>query len=107
MTKRSTKTVGAMLPIMAAIAGWLILARPWETLTERAYRVCSECGLSTTEIAWLIGVMHEHPKTREELRGDFRVFFDDPDDLAWCEPCAEAVLDAAGLPRGALTLSGT
>ena len=95
MPKRSTKTAGAMLPVMAAIAGWLILARPWETPTERAYRVCGGCGLTTTEIAWLIGVMHEHPKTRQELLEDFRVRFDDPEDLAFCEPCAEAVLDAA------------
>lgn len=99
MAKRSTRTIGAMLPIMAAIAGWLILAQPWETPAERPYRVCSECGLSTTEIAWLIGVMHEHPKTREELLQDFRVLFDGPEDLARCEPCAEAVLDAAAAGR--------
>ncbi len=40
-----------MLPILAAIAGWLILTRPWETPTERAYRVCGECGSSTIEKA--------------------------------------------------------
>ncbi len=95
MGRRSTRTIGAMLPVMAAIAGWLILTRPWETPTERVYRVCSECGLSTTEVAWLIGVMRESPKTRAEKLEDFRVRFADPDDAAWCEPCAAAVLDAA------------
>ncbi len=98
MDKRSAKTVAGMLPIRAAIAGWLILTRPWETPTERAYRVCGECGLSTTEVALLIGVMRESPKTRAELLEDFRVRFDHPDDLTWCEPCAEAVLDAAPNP---------
>lgn len=85
-----------MLSVLSAVSGWLFLARPWESPTERAHRLCTECGLSTAEVTWLIGVMQESPKTRTELLEEFRVRFDDPDDLAWCEPCAEAVLDAAG-----------
>ena len=96
MAKRSTKAVVGMLPILFVVSGWLIVARPWESPMERAYRVCSECGISNIEVAWLIGVMRESPKTREEKLEAFRVRFADPDDLTWCEPCAEAVLDAAG-----------
>ena len=43
--------------------------------------------------------MSKSPRTREELLEDFRSFFDDPEDLAFCEPCVEAVLDAAGQHR--------
>ena len=39
--------------------------------------------------------MQESTETRAELLEDFRFRFDDPEDVAWCEPCAEAVLDAA------------
>ncbi len=97
MAKRSTKAVVGMLSVLFAVSGWLFLTRPWESPTERAYRVCSGCGLSNTEVAWLIGVMRESPKIRAELLEDFRVWFADPGDLTWCEPCAEAVLDAAGV----------
>ena len=63
---RRTKTIlaAAWIPVAFATGLWLRYAKPWETPAERAYRVCSECGLSTTEIAWLIGVMHEHPLAR-------------------------------------------
>ena len=67
----------------------------WESQAERAYRVCSECGLSTAEVAWLIGVMRESPKARAEKLEDFRVQFAD-DDPPWCEPCAEVVLNVVG-----------
>ncbi len=59
MAKRSTKTVGAMLPILAAVTGWLIIARPWENLIARAHPLCGACGLDETENAWLIdGARH-------------------------------------------------
>jgi hypothetical protein len=45
----------------------------------------------------MIGVMRENPKTRAEKLEEFRKLFDDPLDLEYCEPCAEAVLAAASV----------
>ncbi len=97
MAKRSTKTVAGLLPVMFAVSGWMFLARPWESPVDRAYRLCGECGLPSSEVDGLIGVMRENPKTRAEKLEEFRRLFDDPLDLEYCEPCAEAVLDAVSV----------
>ena len=55
----------------------------------------SACRLGTAKTEWLIGVTWADPRTRAEKREEFRRLFDDPLDLEYCEPCAEAVLDAA------------
>ncbi len=95
MARRSTKTIAAMLPVMAAIAGWLILARPWESPTERVYRVCDACGLVAHEVDWLIDANKNSTLTREQSLELFYVTLEDRRDLEPCKPCAEAVLDAA------------
>ncbi len=96
MVRRSTKGIVGMLPVIFAISGCMFLARPWESPVDRAYRLCGECGLPSSEADGLIGIMRENPKTRVEKLEEFRKLFDDPLDLEYCEPCAEAVLDAAG-----------
>ncbi len=52
--------------------------------------------METAKTDWLIGIMRENPMPRAEKLEAFRRLFDDPLDLEYCEPCAEAVLDAAG-----------
>ena len=96
MAKRSTKGYVGMLAVVFAVSGWLFLARPWESLVDRAYRLCGECGLPSTEVDWMIGVMRENPKTRAEKLEEFHILFDNVLRPEYCEPCAEAVLDAAG-----------
>ncbi len=81
--------------VLFAVSGWMFLARPWESPIDRAYRLCGECGLPSSEVDWLIGVMRDNPKTRAEKLEDFRKLFNDSLDLEFCEPCAEGVLDAA------------
>ena len=95
MVKRSTKTVAAMLPIMAAIAGWLVLARPCVSPTERAYLLCGKCGLTGDEVDWLIDANQNSTLTREQSLELFYATFEYRRDAELCEPCAEAVLNAA------------
>ncbi len=95
MAERSSKIVGAMLPVLAAITGWLILARPSKSPTERAYRLCGECGLTVPEVDWLIDANKNSTLTREQSLELFHATFEDRRDMELCEPCAEAVVDAA------------
>jgi len=96
MARRSTKAVVGMLSVLFAVAGWLILARPWESPTEWAYRLCGECGLDADEINQLIDDAAHDTLDRDKLLRLFRETFEDRTDAELCEPCAHAVLDAAG-----------
>lgn len=95
MGRRSTKTVGAMLTVVAAVAGWLILARPWKWQPERTYRLCGECGLTVDEVDWLIDANKNSTLTREQSLELLYSMFDNRADAELCEDCALAVLDAA------------
>ena len=92
----------ASVLVVVLIVGFRIAAeRPWESATTRAYRLCSECGLTAGEVDGLIDTIRaagEH-KTRDEL---FEAWLDTYEDEAerlqamdLCRPCTEAVLDAA------------
>ena len=81
MAKRSTNGVVGMLAVMFAASGWLFLARPWESPIDRAYRLCGECGLPSSEVDGLLGIMRENPTTRADKLEEFRKLFDDPLDL--------------------------
>ena len=81
---------------MEAVSGWLILARPWESLTELAYRLCGECGLTTDEVDWLIDANRHSTLSRGHSLELFYATFENRRDAELCEPCTEAVLDAAG-----------
>ena len=85
-----------MLPVLFAVSGWLILARPWESPTEWAYRLCIECGLTSDEVDWLIDAHRNSTLSREQSLELFYATFEDRADAELCEPCTQAVLDAVG-----------
>ncbi len=85
-----------MLPVLFAVSGWLILAKSWESPTEWAYLLCGECGLTSDEVDWLIDANRNSTLTREQSLELCYGTFEDRRDAELCEPCAEAVLDAAG-----------
>ena len=96
MTRRTKVALSAaMIPIAVVAGRWLRWSRPWESPTQRAYRVCRQCSdLEPTEVDDQIIAVRLAPGTREDKLRLFREQFDDPADAEACEPCAEAVLDA-------------
>ena len=55
MSNRLKLIAAVVLLVIAIPAGrWVRHARPWETSTQRAHRLCSECGLDDDEIDRLI-----------------------------------------------------
>ena len=95
MAKRSAWALGGKVPVLLAVTGWLVLARPWETRTERAYRVCRDCAdLPQGEVDRLVETMRVSPGSRDAKLDVFRRQFDDPTDTEACELCAQAILDA-------------
>lgn len=95
MIRRRTKV--ALVAVMIPIAGlWLRRSRTSESPTLRAYRVCAACAdLSRGEVDRQIDTVRSASGTRADKMWLFRQQFDDPADAEWCEPCAEAVLDAS------------
>ena len=100
--KRTKKIVAVLVPILAAVA-WFV-AQPTETPIERAHRVCRECGLTNTDVRWLIDHIKDMKLSREKaLRVLLDTYFEDGDPQKrkqgseQCLPCNEAILDAAGV----------
>ena len=94
--KRIKLGVAVALVVAAIPAGvWLRVVRPWETLTERAHRLCGECGLTPDEVDGLIEEFSHPTLRREQAMELFYAMFKDQADAEVCEPCANAVLDAA------------
>ena len=95
--KRIKIGVAVALVVLAIPAGlWLRVERPWETLTERAHRLCIECGLTPDEVDGLIDEFSRPTLRREQAMELFHATFDEDDPPPkLCEPCANAVLDAA------------
>ena len=61
-----------------------------------AYRVCAECAdLEPAEVDRQNDTVRSAPGTREDKLLLFREQFDDPANAEACEPCTEAILDAA------------
>ncbi len=58
-------------------------------------RLCSECRLDDAETDRLIDTTQHATLTREDLLALFYDTFEKLADAEHCEPCAEAVLDAA------------
>ncbi len=81
--------------MVAGVALWVSSRCPWESATERAHRICGECGLRSDETDQLIGDMQHSTLTREENLELFYATFEVWRDAELCEPCAQAVLDAA------------
>lgn len=93
----TTTTRRAILIVtVAAVAVWAW--GRWESPKQRAYRICAECAdLTPPDVDGLIAAVRLSNRTREQNlelyhRGTFAALGDAAD----CEPCALAVLDAAG-----------
>lgn len=64
-----SKRVVALAVVILAVCGatvWLSKARPWESSTERAHRLCGECGFGPHEIEQLIDDVRHSTSMREE-----------------------------------------
>lgn len=88
--------VALLVPLSLGAGLWLRFNRPWESPTERAFRICRECGLEDNEITSLIETKSRSTLTREREIELYRDTFngDDRDtDSELCMPCVEAVLD--------------
>ena len=90
-----------LLAIMLALAVAVFVvrrfgARPQETPTDVAYRICGACGLDAAEVDKLIDDARRSTLSREENLQLFRATFEMREDAELCVGCAEAVLDAAG-----------
>ena len=92
------KLIAAVVLVVIAIPGgrWVRHTRPWESPTERAHRLCRECGLDDDEIDRLIAEKRIAGQTREQELDLFYATFESGAIAELCEPCVEAVLDAAG-----------
>ena len=65
---------------------------------DRAYRLCSECGLDRAQLDQLIDDVAHSTLDRQQQRELFYSTFGEGDpDPELCRPCAEAVLDAASV----------
>ena len=92
----SRKTIIVMVTLVAlGVTFWSRSERP-PSPTDLAYRVCSACGLDSSEIDQLIDDMRHSTLTREENLDLFHDTFERREDAELCIDCAEAVLDAAG-----------
>ena len=98
---KHAKTIlaAAMIPIAFGAGLWLRFTKPWESPTGRAHRLCRACGLDDAEIKWLIDAKSGTEQTREQELELFYDTFEQRAEAELCEPCAEAMLDAAGLLR--------
>ena len=88
--------------VIAATIYAVLYARLWESVVERAHRLCAGCGLGAGEVDGLIETMRAagRHRTRAEL---FEAWVDTYKDeerrlqaMDLCRSCTEAVLDAAG-----------
>ena len=89
-----------MFAVPLAVVGW-IYTRPWESVVERAPRLCEGCGLGVGEVDELIETMRAaaRHKRGDELFGAWADTYEDAGPrlqaMDLCRPCAEAVVDAA------------
>ena len=97
MTRRVKVALSAaMLPIAVIVGVNTIFYRPFKSPTQRAYRLCRECAdLSPAEVDDQINMVRSETGTREDKLRLFYDQFDDRADAEYCEPCAEAILDAS------------
>lgn len=85
-----------LIVTIAAVVVWAWQQRtPKESPTERAYRVCAECGLDPSEVDRLIESARQSTLGREQNLELYRQQSEGKPAID-CEPCAMAVLDAAG-----------
>ena len=89
MTNRVKAALSAVMIPVAFAAGWYLRwTRPWETSTDRAYRLCRLCSdLSRDEVNWLIDANTRSTLTREQSLSLFQDQFDNEADATSCAPC--------------------
>lgn len=110
MTQRVHRNRGTMRWAMVLAVGYVLIhAVRWamDLPVVNVYEICGDCGLDSGEIDHLEGVMRESGKTqtRAQLLARWAVTIE-----VWgesgampahesnpCGPCAEALLDAAGV----------
>ena len=98
MGRRIKLTVAVVLVVIAIPAGrWVRHTRPWESATKRVHRLCGECGLTAAETNRMIDQSSHPTLIREQALRSFYATFDNDADSRLCRPCAEAILDAAGV----------
>ena len=97
MTRRVKVALSAALLPIALIVGLnTIFYRPFESPTDRAYRLCRECAdLSPAEVDDQILTVRSAPGTRADKLRQFYGQFNDPADAKDCAPCTQAILNAA------------
>ncbi len=97
MARRVKLAVAVVRVVSAMPAGrWVRHTRPWESPIQRAHRLCRECGLDDDEVDRFIDTKRNAGLTREQELDLFYATFEDEADAELSEPCAVAVLDAAG-----------
>lgn len=95
MSRRIVSLIGVAVAL-AGVAAWVVQARPWESMTDRAYRECAACGIDAPAVnKWIDDFAHS-TLSREESVELYLATFEDRDDAEPCRPCVDAVLDAAG-----------
>ena len=77
------------------LVDWLCRRETGESVAS-VYGLCGECGLSREETEELISTVRATDGSREKLLESFYATFKQRVDAEPCEPCAQAVLDAAG-----------
>ncbi len=97
MDKRRIVLAVAFCAAVAAwpVGRWVRQTGLRETPTQRAHRLCSECGLDDDEIDRLMDDLGDPALTRAQALAVFFGTFENPAAAKPCLPCAQAVLDAA------------
>lgn len=92
--------IAGLVTLVLAAAVFTYRWHPLETATERAHRLCRQCGRTSDHVDWLIDAVRSSTLDRRESLQLHREQFDDPELADLCEPCAVAVLDAVAEPLG-------
>ncbi len=74
----------ATVPLGLGLGLWLRFERPWESPTERAVRLCVECGHEEDGVFQMIGNVQLRERTREGEIAAFRDLFDNPAEADLC-----------------------
>ena len=88
-TQLSNRRLAVCLLIAVAVTAW-IYTRPWESVVERAHRLCGQCGLGVDEIDWLIDDARHATIERDELVELYMMTFADRTETEGCPPCVSA-----------------
>ena len=98
MPDRSARIRLLILLLLTVAGAWAVQRGPLESAVHRAYRECRLCGLEDDEIAWMIESKADSLLSREEEIRLWASTFNETDThQGLCQPCMQAILDAAGI----------